>query len=360
MCDSDGKERDSEESDEGDSAMMSAAATRRYDNATSRPRVVKLLRGERLGWWSLQKFVRRARMRALVIGAVNDRRVEILLDTGANGSVIYIQGIGKDKVSTTHKALVKVTLGWEVVYEFEVRPTDFMIPAWIRLDLYNSTAKLPDEVVVPLLPSLKVRDDQTYGLQTADGPTEAVCQSDLAIAEFKLRHKQPSDLTHKFWVRRTDDWIPTIMMNAKGKATRVYLTSTRPTSVWCPAHFPVVIWLPHGMLSSEGYVQLNSAEYRDWQSYTQTGYPDNHQLSKSDGITAKESPPEARKGKKLTCAERWAAVDTKNKATDTHEDLVESNAGLKSQTDLANETSEDFDELKTTDDTMADDPEEYL
>ncbi|POM61065.1 hypothetical protein PHPALM_29980, partial [Phytophthora palmivora] len=139
MCGSDGNERESEESDEDDSAMVSAAATRRYDGVTPRPRVVKLLRGERLGWWSSQKFDRRVRMRALVMGAVNDKRVKILLDTGANVSAvsstlarklrlkqyasrdqqINIQGIGKDKVSTTHKALVKVTLGWEVVYEFE-------------------------------------------------------------------------------------------------------------------------------------------------------------------------------------------------------------------------------------------------
>ncbi|POM73947.1 Hypothetical protein PHPALM_9154 [Phytophthora palmivora] len=44
MCDSDGNERESEESDEDDSAMVSAPATRRYDGVTPRPRVVKLLR----------------------------------------------------------------------------------------------------------------------------------------------------------------------------------------------------------------------------------------------------------------------------------------------------------------------------
>ncbi|POM58914.1 LOW QUALITY PROTEIN: Hypothetical protein PHPALM_36380 [Phytophthora palmivora] len=77
MCDSDGNERESEESDEDDSV----------------------------------KFDRRVRMRAIVMGAVNDRRVKILLDTGANVSAsasrdqqIDIQGIGKDKVSTTHNA----------------------------------------------------------------------------------------------------------------------------------------------------------------------------------------------------------------------------------------------------------------
>ncbi|POM70810.1 Hypothetical protein PHPALM_12701 [Phytophthora palmivora] len=348
MCDSDGNERESEESDEDDSAIVSAAATRRYDGVTQRPRVVKLLRGERLGWWSSQKFDRRVRMRALVMGAVNDRRVKILLDTGANVSAVSstlarklrlkqyasrdqqidIQGIGKDKVSTTHKALVKVTLGWEVVYEFEVwimphhagvdliLGTDFMIPAGIRLDLYNSAAK-------------------KWWFPCYDGPTEAVCLSDRATAEFKLRRKQPSELTHEFWVRRTEDWIPTIVMNAKGKATRVYLTSTRPTSVWCPAHFPVVIWLPHGMLPPEGYVRLNSAKYRDWQVLAYESAIDKDLLYKEQELYAdwlsrqppaveRKPPPEAKKGKQLTCAERWAAVDAEKKATDAQEAVAES------------------------------------
>jgi predicted aspartyl protease len=117
-------------------------------------------------------------MRALVNGAVNDKPTKILLDTGANISAvsakrlmkkarhdmeINVQGIGKSKVPTTARITVKVTLGWQIVYEFDVwimdhhagvdliLGTDFMIPAGIRLDLFNSTAKLPDEVVIPLL-----------------------------------------------------------------------------------------------------------------------------------------------------------------------------------------------------------------
>ncbi|ETM30778.1 hypothetical protein L914_21546, partial [Phytophthora nicotianae] len=48
----------------------------------------KLNPGERQGWWSAKKFDRRIRMRTLVQGAVNDHRTRILLDTGANVSVI--------------------------------------------------------------------------------------------------------------------------------------------------------------------------------------------------------------------------------------------------------------------------------
>ncbi|POM74829.1 Eukaryotic/viral aspartic protease, partial [Phytophthora palmivora] len=102
-------------------------------------------------------------MRALVKGAVNDVRTRILLDTGANVSVISanyakrlrlrevpdhgrsleVRGINPGVLETRRRALVKITLGWERVYEFEmwimnhsagvdvVLGTDFMIPAGI-------------------------------------------------------------------------------------------------------------------------------------------------------------------------------------------------------------------------------------
>ncbi|GMF61389.1 unnamed protein product [Phytophthora fragariaefolia] len=74
------------------------------------------------------------------MGAVNDWRTKILLDTGANISAVSesfarklrlrrrvsldkkidIQGIAKDKVYTQERAKIKLTLGWELVYEFEV------------------------------------------------------------------------------------------------------------------------------------------------------------------------------------------------------------------------------------------------
>ncbi|OWZ10636.1 Eukaryotic/viral aspartic protease [Phytophthora megakarya] len=49
---------------------------------------VRLLPGERMRWWSAQKFDRRVRMRTMVEGAVNDQRTRILLDTGANVSIV--------------------------------------------------------------------------------------------------------------------------------------------------------------------------------------------------------------------------------------------------------------------------------
>ncbi|OWZ08414.1 hypothetical protein PHMEG_00019049 [Phytophthora megakarya] len=50
--------------------------------------------------------------------------------------------------------------------------TDFMIPAGVRLDLLHGTARLPDEVTVPLVKSAGAADDEPYGAQVVGGPTE--------------------------------------------------------------------------------------------------------------------------------------------------------------------------------------------
>ncbi|KAI9996136.1 hypothetical protein PInf_013519 [Phytophthora infestans] len=99
---------------------------------------------------------------------------------------------------TTSRAVVKVTLGWEVAYDFEVwimphhagvdliLGTDFMIPAGIRLDLYNSAVKLPDEMVIPLIRSKADEDERRRGNANAIS-TSGVTRGDPAInSAFKL------------------------------------------------------------------------------------------------------------------------------------------------------------------------------
>ena len=137
-------------------------------------------------------------MRALVMGTVNDERTKTLLDIGANISAISNafdkklrlrrltisdkqidgQDIGKSKVFTTSRTTVKITLGWEVVYGFEVSimphhegldlilGKTFMIPAGIRLDLFNATAKRSDEIAIPLLRSAREVDDTTTEMKS--------------------------------------------------------------------------------------------------------------------------------------------------------------------------------------------------
>jgi len=264
--------------------IASAVAESRVAEAESQAKTVKLNPGERLGWWSARKFDRRVRMRAVVNGAVNDKPTKILLDTGANISAvsvqfakrlrlmkkarhdmeINVQGIGKSKVPTTARITVKVTLGWQIVYEFDVwimdhhagvdliLGTDFMIPAGIRLDLFNSTAKLPDEVVIPLLKSQSAEQcTPSDGSEVAGGPPESLTIPSRCTAEFRLSKRAPSTTTHELWIRRAKDWIPTAIHNSRGREVKVLVTNVSDRLIWCPAHFPVVVWIPHGELPAD-------------------------------------------------------------------------------------------------------------
>ncbi|GMF27198.1 unnamed protein product [Phytophthora fragariaefolia] len=237
-------------------------------------------------------------MRALVMGAVNDWRTKILLDTGANisavsesfarkrrlrcrvslGKKIDIQGIAKDKVYTQERAQVKLTLGWELVYEFEVwimphyagvdviLGTDFMIPAGVRLDLFRSTMKNSEEVVVPLIKSEREVDEQSSAQHVPGSPNDALDVPPGSVVEFKLQRNCPSWMSHDLWVRRTNSLVPTVRFDRSGRPSRVKVTNVSDRRVWCPAHYIFVWWVPNDDLPlDDGYVQMHTRKYRDWQ-----------------------------------------------------------------------------------------------
>lgn len=160
----------------GESEGRCAAA-----RATPEP-MVKLLQGEKMGWWAEAKNGKTAAAHAIVNGAINDVSARILLDSGANvrllsaamankirlkdawevDQALAVQGIGDEKVHATSRCQLKITLGWRVAYVFSVwigqhnggcdliLGTDFLQSAGIVLDLYRSRVCLPDEVIVPL------------------------------------------------------------------------------------------------------------------------------------------------------------------------------------------------------------------
>ncbi|GMF53853.1 unnamed protein product [Phytophthora fragariaefolia] len=65
-------ERKTEEWNSGGSEGLVSSVTQKTWQDYHPENVIKLLSGERLGWWSAQKFDKRVRMRALVQGAVNN------------------------------------------------------------------------------------------------------------------------------------------------------------------------------------------------------------------------------------------------------------------------------------------------
>ncbi|EGZ25127.1 hypothetical protein PHYSODRAFT_326193 [Phytophthora sojae] len=166
-------------------------------------------------------------------------------------------------METRRRALVKITLGWEQAYEFEmwiidhsagvdvVLGMDFMIPAGIRLDLFHGTARLPDEVMVPLLKSQSDEDDQPYRTQPSCGPTDDLYVPGREWREFRLPSQRlpPNDL-----------WAST---GAADMGTTHQYYDRNGTIA---KHDSVVLWEPHGELPREtGYARLDSNKYKEWQ-----------------------------------------------------------------------------------------------
>ncbi|OWZ03406.1 Eukaryotic/viral aspartic protease [Phytophthora megakarya] len=152
-----------------------------------------------MGWWASKKFDQRIRMRAHVRGAVNDMiTLPEVENVQGHGRQLELRGIKKESMNTTTRVIAKVTLGWNTVYEYEfwvmelcagfdvVLGTDFMIPAGIRLDLCNTNAKLPSEVMVPLIKAQCWDEDTAEGQHVCGGPTESLHIQARQYSEFRL------------------------------------------------------------------------------------------------------------------------------------------------------------------------------
>ena len=97
---------------------------------------------------------------------------------------------------------------------------DFMIPAEVRLDLFNSTAKLPDKLVVPLLKSAKEVDEQEWGREVTGGPRDTMSIDQRGSEVLKLQRQQPIGSTHKLWARRLPVLLTTICTTGEEKRRR--------------------------------------------------------------------------------------------------------------------------------------------
>ncbi|OWZ13557.1 hypothetical protein PHMEG_00013096 [Phytophthora megakarya] len=147
--------------------------------------------------------------------------------------------------------------------------TDIMIPAGVRLDLFHGTARLPDEVTVPLVKSAGAADDEPYGAQIVGGPTEDLYIPRGEWREFRMPRKRPSRATHKLWIRRIRQMIPTVMESRWGKPVWVRLTNVSDGTGRCYKLSSVVLWIPKGELPREvGYVRLDSSNNNEWQVLT--------------------------------------------------------------------------------------------
>ncbi|KAE8904733.1 hypothetical protein PF003_g11026 [Phytophthora fragariae] len=137
-----------------------------------------LLPGESRGYWkrySPGKWFRQAK----ITGKINDEKATLLIDTGAELSIVdtafarkvgcYIDksqsqdcvGIGDNVYTTKGRTRIKITLAGSLVYFFDIwvgdlavqdviLGMDFLVPAGIRLDLADGSLCLPEEIRIHL------------------------------------------------------------------------------------------------------------------------------------------------------------------------------------------------------------------
>ncbi|OWY94792.1 hypothetical protein PHMEG_00035375, partial [Phytophthora megakarya] len=259
------------------------------------------------------------------ISAIYAKRLR-LREVSDHGRSLEVRGINPGVLETRRRALVKITLRWERVYECEmwimehsagvdvVLGTDFMIPAGVRLDLFHGTARLPDEVTVPLVKSAGTSDDEPYGAQVVGGPTEDLFIPRGEWREFRLPRKRPSRATHELWIRRTRHMVPTAE-SRRGKPVWVRLTNVSDGTARCYKHSSVVLWIPRGELPRDvGYVRIDSSKYNEWQVLAYAEGRDDTLLRKEKELYEcwlAEQPP-AMERQKYTTPARILTRPTKN------------------------------------------------
>ncbi|GMF41103.1 unnamed protein product [Phytophthora fragariaefolia] len=130
-------------------------------------------------------------------------------------------------------------------YPKQRRPTSRITSAGIRFDLYNSLAKLPDEVVVPLIKSQNSADDPRGGLQITDCPTEIICLPGRVIAEFRVRRRQPAESTHELWCEVVADMVPSAPDRDRTDSYSDWVSlRLPPTRYGTPLHLVALVFNP--------------------------------------------------------------------------------------------------------------------
>jgi hypothetical protein len=265
----------------------------------TQPRVIRLNPGERRGWWSKHRYDKRTRMRAVVSGAVDDVSTRILLDTGANVSILStslarrlgllkhaqkdkalsIQGISDKRVAVKEQVDVKITLGLNTVYAYTVWVSDhhdtsslilgvdFLMSAGIRLDLYAGKVRLPDEVCIPLN-NVRNSAENKSASRIVVGPTNDMMVAPGDSKYFRIRAPKELD-QYELWVMRKPKWIPTIVKTKTGipKYIKIINVSNNQSDLqFIRSREPVGFWVEKDHIPLNlGYVREDSRKYKEWQ-----------------------------------------------------------------------------------------------
>ncbi|KAE9274998.1 hypothetical protein PR003_g29454, partial [Phytophthora rubi] len=260
--------------------------------------------GQRYGWWSDHEQ-EDSREVASVHGAVNDLRVQILLDTGASESMvslnlarrlklklqmlpepIKVSGLGGVPTYITASAKVKITLGVRVVYVMNVWVTNiaedvevllgmnFMYAAGVRLSVREGLIQLPDEETILMC---GVMSRQHLGLDLPVLANKSLYLRPGEHAIVRIEYGQSNPQREVVWAERGDRWVTQIIYAARSWASAIKVVNISEQVVWIDTRTPLARIVEFGSFPHSGrFVCPGCRKYKEWQQliYQSTPSPE--------------------------------------------------------------------------------------
>ncbi|GMF25413.1 unnamed protein product [Phytophthora fragariaefolia] len=262
---------------------------------------------ERRGYWKHSAPLKWYKQ-ANIHGKLDNRRGVLLLDTGAEESILDTTfareigclidtnvtqncvGIRDETYYTVGRTRVKITLAGNLVYFMELWVADlvgqhatlgvnFMIPAGVRINTADGTACLPGEVRIQVIGRRPLYGAKMHPISVA---------LPLRIGPGRTRDipLRPNRAAPLLWVTRGKPWVTTLVNEGIGRKSYLRVTNIGECRVTLDAHTPVGWWAPTDAIPRAfGVVQLGSRRYQEWQNlvYGATGDADDVWVAEESG-----------------------------------------------------------------------------
>ncbi|OWY93323.1 hypothetical protein PHMEG_00037333 [Phytophthora megakarya] len=238
-----------------------------------------LKRGESRGYWkrhSPGKWFRQAK----ISGRINHERAILLLDTGADVSILDTTFARKvvcnfdtsqrqecveigDNVYTT----IKITLAGYLVYVFDIWIGDLSghnailgIKSGVRMDLADASMRLPDEVGIPLNGRMRLYGEKVRSVTLEQSLRIPVGRSEETAARIKLSAME------KLWVTKGERWVPTVG-EGPGRIRYQVISNIGDRILRLDHRLDVDMILNQDKVRrSPGFMSVGSRRYREWQN----------------------------------------------------------------------------------------------
>ncbi|GMF45643.1 unnamed protein product [Phytophthora fragariaefolia] len=264
------------------------------NNDRDDPPEFRLGPGQRYGWWEEHNSDETKKM-AMVHGAVNNCRTDILLDSGASVSMmsldlarrlklrlkfckqLLVSGLGGVPTIITATTEVKITMGPRVVYIMELWVANigegvdvllgmnFMYSAGVRLCAREGLVKLPD--IETVLLAGRTADHMGRGLDLAITPKTCLYLDPGESAVVRIEYGQSNPRREVVWAGRGDRWVTQIIYAAKSWPVAVKVVNISDKTVWIDSRTAVARIVEFGFIPTAGsFVRPGLRRYKEWQA----------------------------------------------------------------------------------------------